>query len=108
MTPRSFTKSPAKKCVRGESSSTIPTPSLANCFKENDTLEKFNTYFATQNVQISRPLDLNFVSNQLEFKYLNQLRDCGWLPCLQIRCVFYENLVRAFYSNAKFIYGFNG
>ncbi|MBA0660471.1 hypothetical protein Goklo_012485, partial [Gossypium klotzschianum] len=38
-----------------------------------NSLEKFNTYFAIQNVQVSHPIDLNFVSNQLEFKYLDQL-----------------------------------
>ncbi|MBA0776446.1 hypothetical protein Gotri_011441, partial [Gossypium trilobum] len=45
-----------------------------------NSLEKFNTYFAIQNVQVSHPIDLNFVSNQLEFKYLDQL--CDWVGYL--------------------------
>ncbi|KAG4205229.1 hypothetical protein ERO13_A04G090750v2, partial [Gossypium hirsutum] len=59
-------------------------PSIINCFEENDALEKFNTYFATHT-----------------FKYLDQLCDWVWLECLQLRGPCYDNLVRAFYSNAK-------
>ncbi|KAK5793259.1 hypothetical protein PVK06_034399 [Gossypium arboreum] len=101
-------KHPAPKCARGESCSTrLDHHLLIECFVDSDALKKFNTYFATHAIQISPPVNLNFLTNTLQFKYLNQLRDWGWLECLQLRGLCYENLVLAFYSNTKLKHNLN-
>ncbi|TYH80061.1 hypothetical protein ES332_D03G107900v1 [Gossypium tomentosum] len=102
MPPHTSRKRPTPKRARGESSSApLDHPLVIECFEDNDALEKCNTYFATHAIQIFCPVDLNFLANTLQFKYLDQLRDWGWLECLQLRGPYYDNLVRAFYSNAK-------
>ncbi|TYG46046.1 hypothetical protein ES288_D11G224900v1 [Gossypium darwinii] len=102
MPPHTSRKHPAPKCAKSESSSApLDHSSIIKCFKDNNELKKFITYFATRAVQISRPVDLNVLANTLQFKYLDQHRDWGWLKCLQLRGACYDNLIQAFYSNAK-------
>ncbi|MBA0826360.1 hypothetical protein Goarm_011219 [Gossypium armourianum] len=108
MPPHTSCKCLAPKHARGESSSApLDHPSIIECFEDSDSFEKFNIYFATRTVQISCPADLNFLANTLKFKYLDQLRYWGWLKCLQLRGPCYDNLVRAFYSNAKLRHDLN-
>ncbi|MFQ6626364.1 hypothetical protein Gotur_006383 [Gossypium turneri] len=108
MPPHISRKCLAPKHARGESSSApLDHPSIIEYFEDSDSFEKFNTYFATRTVQISCPADLNFLANTLKFKYLDQLRYWGWLECLQLRGPCYDNLVRAFYSNAKLRHDLN-
>ncbi|KAH1082314.1 hypothetical protein J1N35_022075 [Gossypium stocksii] len=95
MPPRTSCKHPTPKHAP------LDHLSIIKCFEDNDALKKFNTYFATHVVQISHPVDLNILANTLQFKYLDQLCDWGWLECLQLRGPCYDNLVRTFYSNAK-------
>ncbi|TYI15134.1 hypothetical protein ES332_A08G166200v1 [Gossypium tomentosum] len=102
MSPHTSRKRLTPKHARGESySSPLGHPSIIECLEDNDAFEKFNTYFTTCTVQIFRPVDLNFLANTLQFKYLDQLRYWGWLECLQLRGLSYDNLFRVFYSNTK-------
>ncbi|MBA0839526.1 hypothetical protein Goarm_005238 [Gossypium armourianum] len=72
MPPCTSRKRPAPKGTRGDSSSTpLDHPSIIECFKDSDSLKKFNTYFTTRAVQISHPIDLNFLTTTLQFKYLD-------------------------------------
>ncbi|MBA0717326.1 hypothetical protein Golax_005159 [Gossypium laxum] len=107
MFPRTPHRRPSKKPARGASSTkTIPLP-LPITLKLTMP-SKDSTHTLELVMSISCPLDFYFVTNQLEFEYLGRLHDWGWLHCLQLRGVCYENLVRSFYSNAKFDYGSNG
>ncbi|MBA0691223.1 hypothetical protein Goari_008862 [Gossypium aridum] len=92
----------------GASSSAVYPSSVSDCFRGHDDLNKFKTSFATRNVHISRPIDLPFLRDELDFRHLPTLNEWGWLYCLQLTGPCHDNLVRVFYFNAEFKYGDDG
>ncbi|PPR96565.1 hypothetical protein GOBAR_AA24102 [Gossypium barbadense] len=60
---------------------------------------------STKTIPLPLPIGLKLTMPSKDSTHTLEL---GWLHCLQLKGVCYGNLVRAFYSDSEFDYGFNG
>ena len=100
------TKNPnSRKGKKPASLSNPPSPSLpqVHLFNNDAQKERYFTFFDSWEVLEGRFLDLDFLTS-IYFPYITTFEEFGWLNFLKIHRCIYEDVVKAFYSNANDIF----
>ena len=79
-----------------------PRPQI-QLFNSEGQQERYSIHFESREVLEGRYLDLTFLES-IDFPYIQTFKEFGWWDFLTIHRCIYEDVIRAFYSNANNTY----